>query len=86
MSPVNRMRGYASRKLWYAAATSLLIFGAALIASCSATFRACLETTDGALLGVFAIYAGANVGSQHVMTRNLGPSAEDPAVRVRADR
>ncbi len=56
--------GYASRKLWFAVGTSFAIVGIGVLAAFVSTFRPCLETVVGGVIGVYALYAGANVGGK----------------------
>lgn len=53
--------GFASRKLWYAVATSFMIVGLGCLAAFWPSFRPSLETVVGGVVGTLALYLGANV-------------------------
>jgi hypothetical protein len=66
--PLSQM-GYRSRKLWFAIGTSLGIFAAALLASKLPAIAPLYDTMVGGLIGVQALYSGANVGAKVVMRK-----------------
>jgi membrane protein DedA with SNARE-associated domain len=59
--------GVKSRKLWYSVGTSVLIFGAGLIAARWTAFQPSLATIVGGLLGALSLFIGGNVAGKHVL-------------------
>lgn len=59
--------GYASRKLRLAIGTSAGIFCSGVLAAWFPAFRPSLEVVVGGLVGVLAIYSGANLGGKLVI-------------------
>lgn len=77
--------GYASRKLWFSVGTSVGILAVGMVAAFLPAFRPSLEVVVGGLLGVLAIYSGANVGGKlaigkagKYLTDGSGEEAEPP--------
>lgn len=78
--------GFASRKLWFAVGTSVLVFASGILAAYFPAFRPGLETVVGGELGALALYLGGNVGTKFALAKtgiiNLvakAESAEDDA-------
>lgn len=71
--------GWRSRKLWFAAFTSVLIFGAALWGSESESFRIIYPEMVMGLIGVASLFFGANSFSRWTLARNA------PAIQAAAE-
>lgn len=75
MIPLIRDGGVRSRKLWLAAGTSAGIVLVAVLCACLPPLIPLYDTAVGGLIGVFALYSGANIGAKHVL-KNASPAVE----------
>lgn len=79
--PEVQSHGYASRKLMYAAGTSLLIFVGGLVYAYVEGFRGAYQTMIGGLISTLAVYTGASVTNRHLVSKH---QAELHAINTQA--
>lgn len=76
LASVIRDGGVRSRKFWLAVGTQVGIVGCALLAAKYAALSPLYDTMVGGLIGVFALYSGANIGAKHVLKK--GAAVTEP--------
>jgi hypothetical protein len=76
MTAALRDGGARSRKLWYAVGTSVGIIACAGLCAYVPALIPLFDTMVGGLIGVFALYAGANVGAKHVLKKTVQAPVE----------
>jgi hypothetical protein len=69
MSRTESDGGIKSRKMWFAAGTSMLVLVGAVLAAKYPAFSANYEVFVGGQLGTLAIYSGSNVGAKYIVRR-----------------
>lgn len=68
--------GYASRKLVYAAGTSVFIFAGSVLAARWAAFSPYYGNMVAGLLGALSIYSGVNTATKWVASRHMVAMAD----------
>ncbi|CAB4127076.1 hypothetical protein UFOVP75_60 [uncultured Caudovirales phage] len=72
--------GVKSRKLWFSAGTSALIFLGAIVAGYWPAFLPSYATLVGGLLATLGLYLGGNVSTKWVVKKHPGlPDTLEPA-------